>query len=256
MKLTVIGSSGSMPAPGNPASCYLVEAAGRRIVLDLGNGSLGELARHVSLDEVDAVLLSHLHADHCLDLCAYYVYRRYHPDGPRPPLAVHGPVGTAERLARAYDLDEGAGMADRFDFHEWGGAAEFEVAGLRVSLAPVLHPVPAFAIRVEYDEASLVYSGDTAACEALVVLARGADVFLAEASFHEGRDHHPDLHMTGRDAGEMAAKAGVGRLLLTHLPPWNDPVRSVREARATWDGPLHLARPGDRFVVGAGPAGG
>jgi ribonuclease BN (tRNA processing enzyme) len=83
VRLTVIGCSGSFPGPDSPASCYLVESGGFRLLLDLGNGALGALQRHVGLYDIDAVCLSHLHADHCLDLCAYYVARTFHPDGPR-----------------------------------------------------------------------------------------------------------------------------------------------------------------------------
>src|SRR5207342_2476687 len=91
VKLTVVGCSGSFPGPDSPASCYLVEEDGCRVVLDLGNGALGRLQRHVSLDDVDAVIISHLHVDHVIDLCSYYVARRYRPDGPLAPLRVIAP---------------------------------------------------------------------------------------------------------------------------------------------------------------------
>ena len=111
-------------------------------------------------------------------------------------------------------------------------------------MTQVVHPVTSYAMRVEHAGASFVYSSDTGACPALVEAARGVDLLLAEASFHEGRDDVPGLHLTGREAGEHAAKAGVGRLVLTHLPPWNDPERALAEAREVWAGPLDVARPG------------
>ena len=98
-----MGCSGSFPGPDSPASCYLVEADGFRLVLDLGNGALGALQRYSGLGEIDAICLSHLHADHCLDMCGYSVFQNYHPDGPRPPIPVYGPAGTrgaAHRRAR------------------------------------------------------------------------------------------------------------------------------------------------------------
>ena len=119
MRLTVVGCSGSYPGPDSPASCYLVEADhdGRtwRILLDLGSGALGALHRYVDPLAVDGVFLSHLHADHCLDLCGYYVMRKYHPTGAQPQIPVWGPPGTAERMARAYDLPVDPGMTEEFE---------------------------------------------------------------------------------------------------------------------------------------------
>jgi ribonuclease BN (tRNA processing enzyme) len=102
VKLTVVGCSGSFPGPDSAASCYLVEHAGSTIVVDLGNGALGALQQYISLDDVDAVLISHLHVDHVIDLCSFYVARAYRPAGALPPLRVVGPSGTQDQLARAY----------------------------------------------------------------------------------------------------------------------------------------------------------
>ena len=110
MRLTVVGCSGSYPGPDSPASCYLLEAEHDdgsgprtwRVLLELGNGALGALHRVVDPLSIDAVLVSHLHADHCLDLCGYYVMRKYHPQGPPPRIPVWGPSDTADRMARAY----------------------------------------------------------------------------------------------------------------------------------------------------------
>src|SRR5215472_3509502 len=99
MRVTVVGCAGSFPGPDSPASCYLLEAEGFRLVIDLGNGALGVLQRHAALFGIDAICLSHLHADHCVDLGVYGVARQYATGGPRPPIPVHGPRGTAERLA-------------------------------------------------------------------------------------------------------------------------------------------------------------
>src|SRR5450432_3030377 len=116
MRLTVIGCAGSFPGPDSPASCYLVESAGFRLLLDLGNGALGALQRHCGLAGIDAVVLSHLHGDHCLDMCAYAVARTYAPGGPLPAIAVHGPDGTAGRLERAQATNLSSGMRAAFTF--------------------------------------------------------------------------------------------------------------------------------------------
>jgi len=249
MRLTVVGCSGSFPGPDSAASCYLVEAGGARLVLDLGNGALGPLQRYTALDQVDAVLLSHLHPDHCQDLCGYYVYRRFRPDGPLPPIPVYGPPGVADRMAAAYGPTGGPGLWGAFDFAEWSEGAR-RIGPVTVTVARVAHPVPTFGMRLEYEGRVLTFSGDTGPCVALDELAADADVLLCEAAFHVGRDNVRDLHMNGGDAGECASRAGVRRLVLTHLPPWNDPDRTLAEAASAYGGPIELARPGLRVEVG------
>ena len=248
MRLIVVGCAGSFPAPGSACSCYLVEADGFRVVLDLGNGALGPLQRYADLYEIDAVMLSHLHPDHCMDMCGYYVARRYRPEGPVPPMPVYGPEGTADRLARAYGLAPNPGMGEVFEFRTLR-PGKFEVGPFLVRVDQVNHPVQTFAIRLDYDGRSLTYSGDTGECEALVSLAEGTDLLLCEASFLEGRDDFPNLHLTGRQAGEHAERAGVGRLVLTHLPAWTDPVRTLADGRAAFSGPVELAEPGATYEL-------
>ncbi|WP_395656253.1 MBL fold metallo-hydrolase [Nocardioides sp.] len=252
MRLTIVGCSGSYPGPESPASCYLLEAddaSGRtwRVLLDLGNGSLGALHRYADPLAVDAVLLSHLHADHCLDLSGYYVLRKYHPTGPQPRIPVWGPVGTADRMARAYDLPADPGMHHEFDFREWDGTVE--VGPFTVTPVPVAHPVPAYGLRVSVGGATLAYTGDTGPTPALEELARDVDLLLAEASFRDVDDNPPDLHLTGTDGGTVAARAGVRRLVLTHVPPWHDPDEALAEAVAVYAGPVELARAGATYDV-------
>ncbi|MBC3842529.1 MBL fold metallo-hydrolase [Streptacidiphilus sp. 4-A2] len=248
MDLTVVGSSGSFPSADSPCSSYLVQAEGFRLVIDLGNGALGALQRYCGLYEVDAVMLSHLHADHCIDMCAYYVARNYRVEGCPDPLPVYGPHGTAERLARAYDMDEHPGMKQVFDFNTLD-TAPFQLGPFTITAARVAHPVEAFAFRVEHGGRSLVYSGDTGPCQQLIDLAGGADLLLSEAAFTHGKEEIPDLHLNGRQAGEAAARAGVGRLVLTHIPPWTDPERNRADAAAAYGGPVELARPGAVYEI-------
>jgi ribonuclease BN (tRNA processing enzyme) len=253
VRLTVIGCSGSYPGPDSPASCYLIEAdhEGRtwRVLMDLGNGALGALHRYVDPLSIDAVLLSHLHADHCLDLCGYYVLRKYHPDGPQPRLPVYGPTGTAGRMARAYDLPEDPGMTLEFDFRTWAPGEPARVGPFTVQPIRVEHPVEAYGLRVSADGALVAYTGDTAPCDQLDEVASGADLLLAEASFHHEAVNPPGIHLTGTDCGELAKAAGVGRLLITHVPPWYDARDMLGAARAAWDGPAGLARAGDVHEV-------
>ncbi|MBO0844855.1 MAG: MBL fold metallo-hydrolase [Nocardioides sp.] len=251
-RLTVIGCSGSFAGPGSAASCYLVEADapdGRtwRILLDLGNGALGTLQSYADPDTIDAVFFSHLHPDHCLDLCGYYVLRKYHPAGRLPPIPVWGPTGVARRMARAYDMPDDPGMAAEFDFHEYAGPVQ--VGPFQVEPVRVAHPVPAHGLRVTAGGHTLAYTGDTGPCDALDRLAAGADLLLAEASFKSGEANPDALHLTGREAGEVAARTGVRRLVLTHVPPWYDPADMLAEAAEVYDGDLSAAEPGATYEV-------
>jgi ribonuclease BN (tRNA processing enzyme) len=252
VKLTVIGNSGSYPGPESAASCYLLEheEAGRtwRILLDLGSGALGSLQRIASATNIDGVFLSHLHADHCLDLCGYYVMRKYHPQGALPKIPVYGPADTARRMAKAYDLDEDPGMNEEFEFISYG-AMPIDFGPFRVTARQVVHPVTAYALRVEAAGRTLAYSGDSGVCHGLDDTARASDLFLCEASFLEGAPNPPDLHLTGADAGRTAARAGTQRLLLTHVPPWHDPQVVLGEAVEEYDGKVEMATVGTAYDI-------
>ena len=244
----MIGCAGSFPGPDSPASCYLVEHDGFRLLLDLGNGALGVLQQHVALTDIDAIVLSHLHADHCLDMCGLYVAQRYHPEGPRPRIPVWGPRGTAERLARAYDIPADPGMSAEFAFHDLV-AGEHRIGPFAVTAARVNHPVEAFGVRVAVDGRAIAYSGDTAETTALVDLARGADVALFESSCLESQPA-PGVHLTALQAAEHAQEAGARTLVLTHLVAWNDARATFAEARPAFAGELMLASSGLTIDIG------
>ncbi|WP_461169027.1 MBL fold metallo-hydrolase [Arthrobacter sp. Z1-15] len=267
MKLTIVGCSGSFPGPASPASCYLVTANDGvrdwRILLDLGNGSLGALQRYMDLRDIDAVLLTHLHPDHCMDLCGLHVAVHWDPAGwNRDRIKVWGPKDTADRMATAYGLPTDPGMHEDFEFMNWDSHRSVHIGPFTVTPYPVRHPADeAYALRVEArftdpDGNSLVhtlaYSGDTDSCDGLEEAARDSDVFLCEAAFHEGRDDAIDgVHLTGKRAGAAASAANARRLLLTHLPVWNDANASVAEARETYAGDLAVAVAGVSYDVGS-----
>ncbi|QDC24140.1 MBL fold metallo-hydrolase [Georgenia yuyongxinii] len=259
MRLTVVGCSGSMSGPASAASCYLVQADGAdeqghprtwSVVLDLGPGAMGALMTHVDPAAVDAVVLSHLHADHMVDLIGMQVYRRWHPSGPLTPLPVHAPAGALERVRGVGGDGEDEDYAGEFAFLEHDPARTIQIGPMRLQAFEVHHPVPAYGIRVtgpaeDADgEVSLAYTGDTDSCDGLVTMSDGVDLLLSEAAFQEGRDTVRGVHLTGRRAGELAATAGVRRLVLTHLQPWTDPEVVRGEAHEVYPGPVDLAAPG------------
>jgi ribonuclease BN (tRNA processing enzyme) len=250
MRLTVIGCSGSFPGPDSPASCYLLEAEGFRLVIDMGNGGLGVLQRHAELFGIDAICVSHLHGDHCIDLSSYWVARQYAPNGAQPPIPVYGPRGTAERVA-GFCGEDVASIRARFQVHDLEPRSQ-EIGPFRITTERMNHPVETFGFRFEHAGRTLAYSADTGPTDALVRLARDADLLLCEASFRDDESNPPNLHLTARQAGEHATRAGVRQLVLTHLVPWNDREQSLAEAAASFCGPLSAATCG--LVLEAGTA--
>jgi ribonuclease BN (tRNA processing enzyme) len=252
VKVTVLGCSGSVPGPNSPASGYLIEAEGYRLLLDLGHGAFGALQRHARPSDVDAIVISHLHADHCIDLTAYIVALRYGREGyacsgPDGRIPLIGVAGTRDRLEAAYDP-----LARKLSLHEiftFATPANSELGPFRMSYAPMNHPTPTNAVRIEYQDRSLVYSADTGESAELVTLAEGADVLLCEASVGADEELVPDLHLTGRMAGEHADKAGVERLIVTHVPPWNSVQAAADDAAAAFHGPVEIAHPDEVFWI-------
>ena len=248
MKLTIIGCSGSVPGPASAASSYLVEHDGYRLLLDLGSGAFGALQRHLDPAEVDAVVLSHLHPDHCFDMAPMVVYRRFSAARPLRRIPVLGPSGTHDRLALAYDPGAREGLRDVFEFAAVT-PGERELGPFLLRFARVNHPVPTYAVRVGAGGRAVAYSADTGRSDALVALAEGVDVLLCEASFDDAAANPPNLHLTGREAGEHAAKAGAGRLLVTHVPPWVDAARVAEAASVAFAGRTDLVTAGQAYDI-------
>ncbi|RMI14231.1 MBL fold metallo-hydrolase [Cellulomonas triticagri] len=262
MRLVVVGSAGSFPGPDSAASCYLLQADGPdgaggtrtwNLLLDLGNGALGPLQRHLPPADLDAVAISHLHADHVADVVVLGVMLRYDPRGLREqPLPLHGPEGVRERLAQLSGHDPATDTAEHLALGTWRAGEAVRVGPFTVEPVPVEHPVPAFGFRVTGPSSvepgrtvTLAYTGDTDECPGLDDLARDADLLLAEAAYVESLPAAPrGVHLTGRRAGLAAERGGSRRLLLTHLVAWNDPQESLDEARAVYGGPVDLAVPG------------
>lgn len=252
MLLTVLGCSGSVPGPASPASGYLLRADGASVMLELGNGTFGALQRYLDPFTLGGLVLSHLHPDHCADVSAMTVYRRYHPDPPpHARLPLYGPPDVAERLVAAYapnaEERNATDLSDVYDFRSYREAAR--IGPFELSAMPVEHSCEAYALRVSHAGRVLVFSGDTGPCQQLIELATGADVLLAEASWPDRPGNPPGVHLSGKDAGEAAAAAGAGRLLITHVPPWTDPDQVLAEAKAAFDGPTELVHPDAHYDI-------
>ncbi|MUL67504.1 hypothetical protein BOO86_23725 [Mycobacterium sp. CBMA 234] len=255
MRLTILGCSGSVGGPDSPASGYLLTAPDTTpMVIDFGGGVLGALQRHADPGAVN-ILLSHLHADHCLDLPGLFVWRRYHPNPPVGKALLFGPAATWHRLGAASSPEGGEidDITDIFDIKVWVDGEDVEIGSLVVTPRQVCHPTESYGMRfTDPSGATLVYSADTGYCDALVDLARGADVFLCEASWTDSPDRPPKLHLSGTEAGRAAREAGVGELLLTHIPPWTSREDVISEAKAEFDGPVHAVVCNESFDITRG----
>ncbi|MGW0116903.1 MBL fold metallo-hydrolase [Streptomyces sp. NPDC003327] len=245
LRITVLGSATPFPRPGNACSGYLVEGGGVRVWVDAGSGTLAELQRYAPLGGIDAVWISHLHADHSADLLTAYYGLLYAGLAVDLPVRLLAPPGTADRLAAFLTNGPERSPVERaFAVEELYDGHVARVGGLTLRARAVEHGMPAFALRVE-DEAgrSLAYSGDCEPCPALVELARDCDLLLCEA------DGEVPGHHSAAQAGRSAAEAGAGRLVVTHVGPGTDPAEAVARAAAAFPGEVRHADPGVTFTV-------
>jgi ribonuclease BN (tRNA processing enzyme) len=231
MRLHVLGSSGGYPVPDNPCSGYLLETGEARIWIDAGTGTMAAVQRILPLERIDALVVSHVHADHCADLFTLYVALRYRMEGAlRKPL--WAPREVWEIVPRFLDPSGGGAMKleEAFDFHPLEDGCEADVLGVRVRCARTAHPVETLALRAEADGRVVAYSADTGPAADLTGLARGADLFVCEACYQDAAMGAP-VHLSARQAAGLARRAGVRELALTHVWPTLDPRVSLAEAR-------------------------
>lgn len=250
LRLTVLGCATPYPSVGNPCSGYLLSCGDTRIWVDAGTGTLGELRRHVQLDQLDAIWISHMHADHTSDLLTAYYGALYADVRLAAPIPLYGPTGIADRLADYLTNSEERSQIGRaFAVEELSDGHVAQVGAVTLTSRAVTHGMPAFALRAQGGGGSLVYSGDAAPCDPLTELAGGCDVLLCEA----GDDQPPaglvPFHHTPEDAGQTAARAGVGRLIVTHVNPRIPPDQAVARAAARFAGPVQCAAPGATHLV-------
>ena len=248
MRLDVIGAGPAYTdRPGATGAAYLLRYAGASLVLDLGQGAFPRLAGLVDPAELEAVVISHLHPDHFIDLVPlrHYLCRAEFQPGRR--VRVLAPAGLDRRLDAVYDLPGFAASA--FDLEPLA-AGSCDAGAFTVEVRTVRHAGESFAFRVSNPGGpGLVYSGDCADPDDLRPLIRPGDTVLAEATFGRGPLPAGMPHLDGPTAGRLAAAAGAACLLLTHLRMGCDPDDTVRAAAEQFDGPVTLVRPGDRFAI-------
>jgi ribonuclease BN (tRNA processing enzyme) len=255
MRLTILGGSGASPNSGAGCSGYLVQIGQTTLALDLGPGTLPELRRHADHRRLDAVVISHLHLDHCLDVIALQVALAYNPLPPPRPVALWLPPGGAAWLRGVWsaigDYDETPGFfLQTTEIAEYDPTEALEIGDATIRFAPTVHHVPCWAMRIgprgDPSARGLAYTADTGPSAGLERFFAGASVLLAEATLldHGDRPFAERRSLTARDAGALATAAGVGTLVLTHI--WEE--RGYDAARAlaaeAFRGRIKTARPG------------
>ena len=232
MKLTVLGCNGPFPAAGGACSGYLLEMGGSRVLLDCGTGVLGALTAILPPEQLDAVVLSHLHYDHMSDMLPL-IYRMQG----RKRLTVCAPT----EPSRTRGL-----LSDAFEMRDL--AEECCIGGFRLRAMPVRHPVQAFAVRLEAEGKAFCYTGDTNTCEGLADFIRGCDLLLADACLTEALWAENKPQLSARLAAELARDAGARQLILTHFNPDIDQETLSREARRVYPQAV-MAHPGLTVVL-------
>jgi ribonuclease BN (tRNA processing enzyme) len=256
VRLIVLGCSGSTPGPHEPSSGYLIEAGDFALGVELGNGTLAELQAVRDPFTLGGLMFSHLHPDHCADFSALTVLRRWHPEPPVDPavarLPVYAPSAAPARFAAAYAPDQEelsrTDLSDIYDFHALTPGSQ-RIGPLSVTAIAVDHPPETYGFRFTHQGRTLAYTADSGVTPALDDLAAGADVLLGEASWTHSDDRPPGVHLSGVELGELAARARVGRLLVTHVAPWTDPQAVLAEVRAAFEGDVALVRRGASYSV-------
>jgi ribonuclease BN (tRNA processing enzyme) len=222
----------------------LLRSGATAIWLDCGNGTFANLQRHIPVEDLTAVVISHRHPDHCVDLFGLHVMYRYGMG--RRGLPVYGP----ERLSK--ELGALADFADTFNFVEMTDGDAVTIGDFALEFSQTDHPPPTLAVQASADGKRFIYTADTGANWSPEVFGPGADLVLSEATYQTASvptDGGAAMHLTARQAGEFAKKAAARRLVITHVWPTLDPSASVDEAAAAFGKPVTLAAPGLQLRV-------
>jgi len=243
MKLTILGASGAFPAPGTATSGYLLEIDGHHVLIDCGSGVLSRLQEHIRLDQLEAVILTHLHSDHTSDIgvlkYAMDLGRKFgQPIGKIP---LWSPA-TPQPLAIALE------SPDNFEQHTLKDDQSFELFGATIRCFATQHPFETYGLRIEKDGKVLATTADTIPCANLAPLLRAADLALMDAGSLERLRAPAMVHLTAAECGQIASDGRVHRLLLIHLLPFFDPEESLAEARTHFPN-AEIAQPGRTYAI-------
>jgi ribonuclease BN (tRNA processing enzyme) len=241
MLITVLGGSGAWPTADAACSGFLVEHQGFRLLLDVGYATLPRLLASTRVEQIDAVLISHGHPDHCADLNPLLRARALASDPP-PPLPVFAPTAALDAVLA---LDRPGMLDDAVALHQFRPGETLGAGPFTVATRLLPHWVPNAGMRLEADGVVIAYTGDTGPDPNVVALASGADLLIAEATYPEHVPNEDARYLTSaRQAADQAKRADIGQLLLTHLWPGTRPDAALEAAAKEFHGPTDVAESG------------
>lgn len=239
MKVTIVGFWGGYPKVNEASTGYLIEQDDYSLLIDCGSGVLSQIQRYIAPEELDAVIISHYHPDHTADIGVL-----------QHALLIQHFLQEKQFHLPAYGhMEDEAGFntleyKDLMSKHAYNPDEVLQLGPFNLSFLKTVHPVPCYAIKVESDIASLVFTADSAYQDSFIPFAQGADLLLSECNFYKGMNASQAGHMTSEDAASIAQSAGVKTLLLSHLPHFGDLNQLVEEAKETYSGEVLLASSG------------
>jgi len=262
LRITVLGKSPSWQDAGGACSGYLIQTGGTNVLLDCGNGVFGKLRERIDYVDLDAVILSHLHADHWLDLIPYSYALVYAPkqqpvpvhtwpgtDSPARPRLI-APPGAPEvfrQVTSAWGNDDL--LESAFRIEEYEPDATVEVGALRASFHPVPHFIDTFAVNLSDDGSKVTYSADTRPGDELIETAKDADLLLVEATLPRPERTGVRGHLTPEEAGDHGKRAGAKRVVITHISDELGDEWAREEAERGFGGPVEVAREGATYEI-------
>jgi ribonuclease BN (tRNA processing enzyme) len=237
MELTVLGCSGSYGAPpSGTCSGYLVRHGATAVWVDCGNGTLANLQRHLPVEDLTGVVITHHHPDHSVDLYGLHVMWKYALE--RSGLPVLAPPGVRKRMTALVD-----DWGDAFEWIEVDDGDTTSLGGVGLRFSRTAHPVHTVAVELSADGKRVVYTSDTCADWSPAEFGPGADLILSEASYQRGGPHPSGLHLDAHEAGHLARAAEARQLMITHIWPLLDPAVSLCQSTEAFGAPVLLAKP-------------
>jgi ribonuclease BN (tRNA processing enzyme) len=250
VRITVLGKSPAWQDAGGACSSYLIEEGERRLLLDCGNGAFGKLREACDFAAVEAVVISHLHADHFFDLVPYAYALAFSPDatGARPVL--HAPPGGREAFRRVTGTWDDEQLIERaFDVREYDASSELEAGPLQIRFHEVPHFIRTHAVQVRGAGGSFTYGADCGPNDAIVAFAQATDLLMLEAAIQQPERDDVRGHLTPAEAGAHARRAGARRLVLSHISADVDAGWAHAEAAEAFGGPVEIAHEGAVYEV-------